>query len=87
MGLFNKGKKENKDVKMVCPNCKHEWTMSKFVYMTTPYAQRGVNQLFVCSKCGSHNIDYLTRIIGYLKRVSSFNEARQIEESMRSYTD
>ena len=53
MGLFNKEKKENKDVKMVCPNCKHEWTMSKFVYMTTPYAQRGVNQLFVCSKCGS----------------------------------
>ena len=40
-----------------------------------------------CPKCGSHNIDYLTRIIGYLKRVSSFNEARQIEESMRSYTD
>jgi len=43
--------------------------------------------LDVCPKCGSHNIDYLTRIIGYLKRVSSFNEARQIEESMRSYTD
>ena len=41
----------------------------------------------MCPKCGSHNIDYLTRIIGYLKRVSSFNEARQIEESMRSYTD
>ena len=40
-----------------------------------------------CPKCGSHNIDYLTRIIGYLKRVSSCNEARQIEESMRSYTD
>lgn len=40
-----------------------------------------------CPKCGSHNIDYLTRIIGYLKRVSSFNETRQIEESMRSYTD
>ena len=40
----------------------------------------------VCPKCGSKNIDYLTRIIGYLKRVSSFNEARQVEESMRSYT-
>lgn len=39
-----------------------------------------------CPKCGSKNIDYLTRIIGYLKRVSSFNESRQIEESMRSYT-
>lgn len=41
--------------------------------------------LDVCPKCGSHNIDYLTRIIGYLKRVSSFNEARQIEEHMRNY--
>ena len=41
--------------------------------------------LDACPKCGSHNIDYLTRIIGYLKRVSSFNEARQVEEHMRSY--
>jgi len=41
--------------------------------------------LEVCPKCGSHNIDYLTRIIGYLKRVSSFNEARQVEEHMRYY--
>ena len=41
--------------------------------------------LDVCPKCGSHNIDYLTRIIGYLKRVSSFAEARQTEEKMRYY--
>ena len=41
--------------------------------------------LEVCPKCGSHNVDYLTRIIGYLKRVSSFNEARQVEEHMRHY--
>ena len=41
--------------------------------------------LDVCPKCGSKNLDYLTRIIGYLKRVSSFNEARQIEEGMREY--
>jgi ribonucleoside-triphosphate reductase len=41
--------------------------------------------LDVCPKCGSHSIDYLTRIIGYLKRVSSFNEARQTEEHMRYY--
>ena len=38
-----------------------------------------------CPKCGSENLDYLTRIIGYLKRVSSFAEPRQIEESMRNY--
>ena len=43
--------------------------------------------LDTCPKCGSKHIDYLTRIIGYLKRVSSFNEARQIEEGMRSYTN
>ena len=41
--------------------------------------------LDACPKCGSHNIDYLTRIIGYLKRVSSFAEARQTEEKMRYY--
>lgn len=38
-----------------------------------------------CPKCGSENLDYLTRIIGYLKRVSSFSEARQREEHIRAY--
>ena len=38
-----------------------------------------------CLKCGSENIDYLTRIIGYLKRVSSFSDVRQIEEKNRFY--
>jgi ribonucleoside-triphosphate reductase len=43
--------------------------------------------LEVCPKCGGKNVDYLTRIIGYLKRVSSFNEARQVEEHMRCYSE
>lgn len=38
-----------------------------------------------CENCGSTNIDYLTRIIGYLKRVSAFSEARQKEASKRYY--
>lgn len=38
-----------------------------------------------CPRCGSKNLDYLTRIIGYLKRVSAFSEARQKEESKRLY--
>lgn len=42
--------------------------------------------LEVCPKCGSKNLDYLTRIIGYLKRVSSFSEPRQREEHIRAYT-
>jgi ribonucleoside-triphosphate reductase len=41
--------------------------------------------LKICPKCNSTNIDYITRIIGYLKRVSSFSESRQLEESKRSY--
>lgn len=39
-----------------------------------------------CPKCGSTNLSYLTRIIGYLKKVSSFSEPRQIEEGNRAYT-
>lgn len=38
-----------------------------------------------CPKCGSENLDYLTRIIGYLKRVSSFSAPRQDEEGRRYY--
>lgn len=38
-----------------------------------------------CSKCGSGNIDYGTRVIGYLKRVSAFSSARQKEHSLRFY--
>lgn len=39
-----------------------------------------------CPKCGSKNIDYATRVIGYLKRVSNFSQARQEEASRRFYT-
>ena len=38
-----------------------------------------------CSKCNSSNIDYATRVIGYLKRVRSFSKSRQIEHNMRHY--
>ena len=38
-----------------------------------------------CPHCGSKNVDYLTRIIGYLKRVSNFSLDRQKEASRRYY--
>lgn len=41
--------------------------------------------LLSCPKCNSKNIDYGTRVIGYLKRVSAFSEARQKEHSLRHY--
>ncbi len=40
--------------------------------------------LHKCSKCGSENVDWLTRVIGYMKRVSNFSQARQ-EEAQRRY--
>lgn len=42
-------------------------------------------KLSECPKCKSKNLDYLTRVIGYLKRVSAFSEARQKEASKRYY--
>ena len=38
-----------------------------------------------CPHCHSKHVDYLTRIIGYLKRVSNFSEPRQAEASRRFY--
>jgi ribonucleoside-triphosphate reductase (formate) len=40
-----------------------------------------------CEKCGSTDVDYLTRVIGYLKRVSNFSEARQVEANKRYYAE
>lgn len=39
-----------------------------------------------CPKCGSKNIDYGTRIIGYLKRISNFSTPRQKEHALRYYS-
>lgn len=43
------------------------------------------HRLKACPKCGSTNLDYLTRVIGYMVRVSSFSDARQKEEAKRYY--
>lgn len=43
------------------------------------------NNLKKCPKCNSHDIDYLTRIIGYMKRVSNFSQSRQLEANKRHY--
>ena len=40
-----------------------------------------------CPKCDSNDIDYATRVIGYLKRVKSFSNARQHEEQDRAYSN
>ncbi|MGP1447367.1 MAG: anaerobic ribonucleoside-triphosphate reductase [Candidatus Limimorpha sp.] len=39
-----------------------------------------------CSECHSQHLDYLTRVIGYMKRISNFSAARQEEAGRRYYT-
>lgn len=41
--------------------------------------------LKACPECGSNDIDYATRVIGYLKRISNFSMERQIEAGQRYY--
>ncbi len=40
-----------------------------------------------CPVCHSKNVDYMTRIIGYLKRISNFSQGRQEEAQRRYYHD
>ena len=47
---------------------------------------RDKRYLHECPNCGSTNLDYETRVIGYLRRVSNFSEARQKEAAKRAYS-
>ena len=40
-----------------------------------------------CPVCKSNDVDYLTRVIGYMKRVSNFSVARQHEAARRHYSN
>ena len=53
----------------VCNNCGH---ISK-------------HKLEKCPKCGSEDIDYATRIIGYLTLVSKWSQERKEEHGRRFY--
>ena len=44
------------------------------------------HRLDACPKCGSRDLDYATRIIGYLKLISRFAHDRQNEANMRYYS-
>lgn len=44
--------------------------------------KRNLNE---CPTCNSKNLDYLTRVTGYMKRVSNFSQSRQKEAEQRHY--
>ena len=61
----------------------YTWNIANTVCNDCGYISK--HTLDACPHCGSHNLDYLTRVIGYLKRISSFSEPRQIEANRRFY--
>ena len=40
----------------------------------------------ICPKCGSNNVTWYTRVIGYLRPVTAFSRDRQIEAAKRTYS-
>ena len=62
------------------------WTYNIPATICNDCGCRDKKYLHECPKCGSTNLDYETRIIGYLRRVSNFSEARQKEAAKRAYS-
>ena len=59
----------------------NKWCIGNCVYKV--YIDK--RYLHECPKCHGKNVDYLTRIIGYMKRVSNFSLPRQREAEKRYY--
>ena len=73
-----------------CPKCKSDHIYIKESMFTTLYICNECGYISkhthgTCPRCGSEDVDYANRIIGYLKRVSAFSAARQIEADNRAY--
>lgn len=61
------------------------WTFNVLMTLCNDCGFINVNTEKHCTKCGSKDIDYATRVIGYLKRISSFSAERQKEAGLRIY--
>lgn len=61
------------------------WTFNVLMTLCNDCGFINVNTENHCTKCGSKDIDYATRVIGYLKRISSFSTERQKEAWLRIY--
>lgn len=62
------------------------WTYNCLMTCCDDCGYINVNTEDHCVKCGSKNVGYATRIIGYLKRIDNFSEPRQKEALKRIYT-
>jgi ribonucleoside-triphosphate reductase len=74
-------------LKIAAINKTNYWTVNvkNTVCNTCGYIDKSTHTS--CPKCGSTDLDYATRVIGYLKRVKSFSSGRQKEEHTRIYSN
>lgn len=61
------------------------WTYNCLVTICNDCGYINVNTEDHCTECGSRDVDYGTRVIGYLKRISSYSKERQMEAARRFY--
>lgn len=61
------------------------WTYNCLVTICNDCGYINVNTEDHCTECGSCDVDYGTRVIGYLKRISSYSKERQLEAAKRFY--
>jgi len=61
------------------------WTTNVKVTICNACNHIDKRTLHACSVCHSQDIDWATRVIGYLKKVTSFSEPRQQEHVLRHY--
>ena len=74
--------------KMMCIAAKegcNYWTTNVAITICESCGHIDKHTLDKCPACGSTSISYATRIIGYLKKISSFSKGRQIEAAKRFY--
>lgn len=62
------------------------WTTNIAVTCCEDCGHINKNTVHSCVKCGSQKVTWATRIIGYLKKITSFSETRQLEERLRFYS-
>ncbi len=61
------------------------WTTNIRITLCNTCEHIDKRTLNACPRCGSADIDWATRVIGFLKRVSSFSGPRQKEHQLRHY--
>ena len=73
---------------LIYTNARHGvpyWTTNVLCTVCRDCGNIDPNPYKACPACGSDNIDYGTRVIGYLKLISNFSKGRQQEAGVRNY--